>query len=189
MTLLILGLVLFLGIHSTRIVASGFRDRVIAEKGEKFWKVTYTVVALAGLVLIVWGYARARYDAVIVYDPPVGMRHLALLLMLPVFPLFAASHNNGFIKAKPQHPMLIGTILWGVAHLVANGTLADVVLFGGVLVWAIVDLISSFSRGPVTLRGEPVLRKDISAVVAGLVIYAVLVLWLHEFLFGVSPIG
>lgn len=177
MTLLILGLVLFLGIHSTRIVASGFRDRVIAEKGEKFWKATYTVVALAGLVLIVWGYARARYDAVIVYDPPVGMRHLALLLMLPVFPLFAASHNNGFIKAKLQHPMLIGTILWGV------------VLFGGVLVWAIVDLISSFSRGPVTLRGEPVLRKDISAVVAGLVIYAVLVLWLHEFLFGVSPIG
>lgn len=189
MSVLILGLVLFLGIHSTRIVAPGFRQQLIDQRGEKFWKLTYTVVSLVGLVLIIWGYGLARQDPVIVYDPPVGMRHLTLLLMLPVFPLFAASHNPGFIKAKLQHPMLIGTLLWGVAHLLTNGTLADVLLFGGILVWAAIDLISNVNRGPVRLGREPVLRKDISSIVAGVVIYLIFVFWLHELLFGVSPLG
>ena len=189
MSVLILGLVLFLGIHSTRIIAPGFRQQIIDRRGERSWKLTYTAISLLGLVLIVWGYGMARQEPVIVYDPPVGLRHLTLLLMLPVFPLFAASHNPGFIKAKLQHPMLIGTMLWGVAHLIANATLADVLLFGAILVWAAVDLISNFNRGPVQLGREPVLRKDISAVVAGLVIYAIFVFWLHELLFGVSPLG
>jgi uncharacterized membrane protein len=189
MSVLILGLVLFLGIHSTQIIAPGFRQQIIDRRGEKSWKLTYAAISLLGLVLIVWGYGMARQEPVMVYDPPVGLRHLTLLLMLPVFPLFAASHNPGFIKAKLQHPMLIGTMLWGVAHLIANGTLADVLLFGAILVWAAVDLISNFNRGPVQLGREPVLRKDISAVVAGLVIYAIFVFWLHELLFGVSPLG
>lgn len=189
MWVLILGLVLFLGIHSTRVVAPGFRMQLIDQRGEKFWKLTYTAFSLVGLVLMVWGYAIARQSPIVVYDPPVAMRHLTLLLMLPVFPLFAASHSPGFIKAKLQHPMLIGTLLWAVAHLLANGTLADVVLFGAILVWAAVDLVSNFNRGTVRLGREPVLRKDISAVVAGVVIYVIFVMWLHELLFGVSPLG
>lgn len=189
MSVLILGLILFLGTHSIRIVAPGFRQKIIDRRGEKSWKVIYTVISLLGVALIVWGYGLARQNPVIVYDPPVGLRHLTLLIMLPVFPLFAASHNPGFIKAKLQHPMLIATLLWGVAHLLANGTLADVLLFGGILVWAAADLISNVNRGPVQLGREPVLRKDISAIVAGLVIYAIFVFWLHEVLFGVSPLG
>ena len=188
MLVLILGLVLFLGIHSTRIFVPAVRDRLIADRGEKAWKLTYTLVSLVGLVLIVWGYGLARQAPVMVYDPPVGMRHLALLLMLPVFPLFAASHSPGYIKATIKHPMLVATLLWGAAHLLANGTLADVLFFGGFFVWAAADLVSSANRGPVVLGREPVLRKDISATVAGLVIYAIFVFWLHQFLFGVSPI-
>lgn len=188
MLVLILGLVLFLGIHSTRIVAPAMRDRLIQDRGEKVWKLSYTAVSVIGLILIVWGYGLARQDPVILYTPPTGMRHLALLLMLPVFPLLAASHSPGHIKATVKHPMLLATVLWGAAHLLANGTLADVLLFGGFAVWAVVDLISAVGRGRVVLGREPVLRKDISAVVAGLAIYALFVFWLHQFLFGVSPL-
>lgn len=188
MLVLILGLILFLGVHSTRIFIRSVRDRMIAQRGEKGWKLTYTLISIVGIVLIVWGYGLARQDPIIVYDPPTGMRHLALLLMLPVFPLFAASHSPGYIKKTVKHPMLIATMLWGLAHLLANGTLADVLLFGGFLAWAALDLVSASRRGPVVLGREPILRKDVSAVVAGLVIYAIFVLWLHRILFGVSPI-
>lgn len=188
MLVLILGLILFLGVHSTRIFIPSVRDRMIAQRGEKGWKLTYTLISIFGIVLIVWGYGLARQDPIIVYDPPTGMRHLALLLMLPVFPLFAASHSPGYIKKTVKHPMLIATMLWGLAHLLANGTLADVLLFGGFLAWAALDLVSASRRGPVVLGREPILRKDVSAVVAGLVIYAIFVLWLHRILFGVSPI-
>ena len=188
MLLLTVGLVLFLGIHSTRMVVPSVRAGFRARGAEKRWKLIYSIVSLVGLVLIIWGYALARPEARIVYEPPSGMRHLALLLMLPVFPLLAASHSPGYIKKTVKHPMLVATILWAVAHLLANGTSADVLLFGGFLVWAVCDLISSIRRGPVFLRRPPVLRKDISAIVAGLAIYALFLFWLHRILFGVSPL-
>lgn len=188
MLVLILGLVLFLGVHSTRIFVPEMREHYITARGANSWKMLYTVVSLVGLVLIVWGFVMARQAPVVLYTPVAGINHLALLLMLPVFPLFAASHSPGYIKATVKHPMLVATILWGVAHLLVNGTLADVLLFGGFAVWAFIDVIASVKRGPVVLSRGPILRKDISAIVAGLAIYALFVFWLHQFLFGVSPL-
>ena len=143
MTILIAGLVLFLGVHSVSVVNLGWRDRMAATMGEWPWKGVYSVVALVGFVLICVGYAQARMSPVLVYAPPVGLRHLAQLLMVPVFPIFLATYFPGRIKAALKHPTLVATKLWAVAHLLANGMLADVLLFGSLLAWAVVDRISS----------------------------------------------
>ena len=189
MAVLIAGLILFLGTHSTRIVAPGLRERVVVNGGERAWRGLYTLLSLIGLVLIIWGYGLARQDAVILYQPAAGMRHLALLLLLPVLPLLFASHMPGRIKAAVGHPMLAATVLWGIAHLLANGTLADLLLFGGVAGWAAVDWVSSVRhpRKPVTSRA-PSLRNDVISVIGGLAVYGILVGGLHELLIGVSPI-
>lgn len=189
MVLLVLGLVLFLGIHSVRIFMPDLREQIASRIGSSRWRGLYSVLSVVGLVLIVWGYGMARQDPIVLYMPPTGMRHLTLVLMLPVFPLFASSHNPGRIQAAVGHPMLAGTVLWGVAHLLANGTLADVVLFGGFAIWAAVDWVSSVRhpRKPVTSR-PPSTRNDVISVVAGLVIYGIFVGGLHGLLFGVSPI-
>ncbi|GGA60885.1 NnrU family protein [Pelagibacterium lentulum] len=189
MLILLLGLVLFLGMHSVNIVAPNQREAIIAQKGEGAWLWPYTAIAGVGFVLIIFGYGIARQDPVMLYAPPTGMRHLALAVMIPVFPLLLASYLPGHIKARVKHPMLIATILWAIAHLLANGTLADVALFGGFLVWAIADLISLVRRpekNQRTLPRTPV--NDIVAVIGGLAIYAAIVFWLHQILFGVSPI-
>jgi len=190
MLVLVLGLVIFLGTHSVRIVAPQLREGVIRSRSLGAWKGMYSLAAFLGLVLIVWGYWLARQDPVILYTPPVGMRHLTLALTLTVFPLMAASHRPGRISAAVGHPMLLGTVLWGVAHLLANGTLADLLLFGGIAAWAGIDWVSSVRhpREPV-FKGKPTPRNDVMAIVAGLIIYAIFVGGLHRLLFGVSPIG
>lgn len=189
MLILLLGLVLFLGVHSVNIVAPERRETIIAQKGEGAWLWPYTAISTVGLVLIIFGYGLARQDPALLYVPPIGLRHIALAVMIPVFPLLLASYLPGHIKNRVKHPMLLATILWATAHLLANGTLADLALFGGFLVWAIADLIS-LSRRPDknqrTLPRTPV--NDIVAVIGGLAIYAVLVFGLHQILFGVSPI-
>lgn len=187
---LIAGLVIFLGVHSIAIVAPDWRERAIARVGPATWKVLYSVAALAGFLLIVGGYAQARLDPVILYHPPVWMRHLAALLMLPVFPLLLATYLPGRIKATVKHPMLTATKAWALAHLLANGMLADVLLFGGFLAWAIVDRISAGRRPQPVVRGGPLpIRNDVIAVVAGLLIYAFFVGWAHLRLFGVAPMA
>ncbi|MDZ5698877.1 NnrU family protein [Chelativorans sp. M5D2P16] len=189
MIVLILGLFLFLGTHSVRMVAPGLRERVMAHGGERAWMLPYTVISILGLVLIVWGYGLARQEPIILYAPPTGLRHLALLLMLPVFPLVAAAYAPGHIRAALGHPMLIATILWGGAHLTANGTLADLVLFGGLAGWAAVDWASSVRhpRKPAAVR-MPSIRADVVAVLAGLAVYGLFLAGLHRMLFGVSPV-
>jgi len=189
MLVLVLGLVLFLGVHSVRIAAPQFRDRVVGSRGLGAWKGIYSLAAFLGLVLIVWGYWLARQNPVVLYTPATWMQHLTLLLMLPVFPLMAASHRPGRISTAVGHPMLLGTVIWGLAHLLANGTLADLLLFGGIAVWGTVDWVSSVQRPrePVA-KGKPSPRNDVMAVVGGLVIYAIFVAGLHRLLFGVSPI-
>ncbi|HMP12018.1 NnrU family protein, partial [Hydrogenophaga sp.] len=142
MTWLILGLVIFLGVHSVSIVAPAARERWLAKMGEGGWKGLYSLLAFVGLALIVWGYGQARFDPVYLYTPPTGLRHLSALLMLPVFPLLLAPYLPGRIKTLTRHPMLVATKLWALAHLLANGTLADVLLFGGFLAWAVADRIS-----------------------------------------------
>jgi uncharacterized membrane protein len=186
---LIIGLVLFLGVHSVAIVASDWRDRTLARMGEGSWKGLYSVISIAGFVLLIWGYGVARQTPVVLYMPPVWTRHVAAVLMLPVFPLLLAAYLPGRIRAALKHPMLASVMLWAVAHLVANGTLADVLLFGSFLIWAVADRLS-MKRRPVrtTRTAPPTGFNDLIAVIVGLALYAVFVLWLHARWFGVWPL-
>jgi uncharacterized membrane protein len=188
MTLLILGLVIFLGVHSVSILAPAWRDAQEQRRGDAVWKGLYSVVSLVGFVLLVYGYGLARQAPVVLYTPPTALRHVALLLMLPVFPLLFAAYLPGRIKAAAKHPMLLATKFWALAHLFANGTLADVLLFGGFLAWAVADRISLKRRPQRPLRTAPARPvNDVFALVGGLAVYALFVLWLHSWLFGVSP--
>lgn len=191
MTLLLAGLLLFLGMHSFAILAPRARDVLAARLGEWPWKGLYSVIAIVGFVLIVKGYAAARLDPVVLYDPPTWLRHVALLLLLPVFPMVLAAYLPGRIKAALQHPMLAATKLWATAHLLANGTLADVLLFGGFLAWAVVDRISLKRRsGTRALPSAPPSKaNDAIAIVAGLALYAWFVVRGHQWLVGVPPIA
>src|SRR6202166_178894 len=189
MSLLIVGLVLFLGVHSVAIVAPTLRARTIHALGEGAWKGMYALVSLAGFVLICYGFGLARQAPLILYSPPIWMRHVTLLLMLPVFPLILAAYLPGRIKTAAKHPMLAAVKFWAFGHLLANGLLADVVLFGGFLAWAVVDRIS-LKRRTQTIRTAPPGRfNDLIAVVLGLALYALFVGWAHVRLFGVSPLG
>jgi uncharacterized membrane protein len=190
MTVLVLGLILFLGTHSTGIIAAGWRDRMRARLGEGGWKGAYSVVSLIGFVMICYGFGLARRDPIFLYAPPIALRYLAIALMLPVFPLLFAASLPGRIKTALKHPMLAGVKFWALAHLLANGMLADVLLFGGFLVWAIVDRISWKRRPPQILRMAPARAwNDALAIVAGLTTYALFIFWAHAKLFGVSPLG
>lgn len=188
MLALVAGLVLFLGAHSVRIVADPWRTHTIARIGTGPWKGLYTLVSAVGLVLIVWGYGQARLEPVVVWIPPAWTRHLTALLVLPAFILLAAGNMRGSrIKAKLGHPMLLGTKLWAFAHLIANGMLADVALFGGFLAWAIVDYASARRRdrmaGVVYPPGSG--GRDAMVVAAGTVAWFVFGFWLHVPLIGV----
>ena len=144
MEILVLGLVLFLGVHSVRIVADGWRTQTLARMGEMPWKGLYSLVSAVGLALIVWGYGLARQQPVVLWVPPIGMRHAASLLTLIAFILLAATYvPRNAIKARLHHPMVLAVKAWALAHLLANGMLADVLLFGGFLAWAVLDRASA----------------------------------------------
>jgi uncharacterized membrane protein len=191
MSLLIVGLVLFLGVHSVAIVAPTLRAGTIQRLGEGAWKGLYALVSLAGFVLLCYGFGLARQAPVVLYSPPAWLRYAALVLMLPVFPLLIAAYLPGRIKTAAKHPMLAAVKFWAFAHLLANGMLADVLLFGGFLAWAVADRISLKRRStPQVLRTAPPGRwNDAIAVVLGLAIYALLIGWAHARLFGVSPLS
>ncbi len=189
MTLLIIGLMIFLGVHSVAIVAPAWRDAQAARLGELPWKGLYTLISIAGFVLLVVGYGLARQAPVVLYTPPIWTRHLALLLLLPVFPLLLVAYLPGRIKAAAKHPMLLATKLWATAHLIANGTLADLVLFGGFLAWAVADRISMRRRPVRSLPTAPASPlNDLAAIAAGLGLYAGFLFGLHAWLIGVSPL-
>ena len=190
MTLFILGLVLFLGVHSVSIVAPAWRQRQIAQRGEKAWKGAYSVISLVGFGLLLYGYGLARQAPVVLYTPPAALRHLALLLMVPVFPLLLAAYLPGRIQRTAKHPMLLAVKLWATAHLLANGTLLAVLLFGAFLAWAVLDRISTKRRiVPHVVPGAPASRfNDVIALAGGLGLYAAFVMGLHLWLIGVSPL-
>ena len=190
MTTLLLGLVLFLGTHSLAIAAPGVREALARRLGAPGFKGIYSIVAALGLWLIVRGFAAARLDPVVLYSPPHWLRHVALALLLPVFPLLFAAYLKGYLKATLKHPMLAAVKLWAFAHLLANGRLADVVLFGSLLAWAVIDRIALKRRpGQGEPVGHPNVLHDVIAVVAGLALYALFLHGLHLSLFGVSPLG
>ena len=190
MTPLIAGLVLFLGLHSVRIVADPWRESVIARIGRNPWRAVYSIVSLAGFALLVWGYGQARLDPVVVWSPPAWTRHVTSLLVLPAFVLIVAGNMRGTrIKAAVGHPMLLGTKLWAAAHLVSNGMLADIVLFGSFLVWAIVDYASSRRRDRAagTVYPPGTSGRDATAIAIGTAAWFVFGFWLHAPLIGVRP--
>lgn len=185
MTLLIVGLVIFIGIHMMPSFQTA-RAGMVGRAGEGPYKLAYTGVALLGLVLVIYGYGAARMDTVILWDPPVFTRHLALLLMLPVFPMIVAAYMPTHIKAKLKHPMLAAVKLWAVTHLLANGSLADIVLFGAILAWAVAARISLKRRGKVGGEANPDGRADLVAVAIGLAAYGFMVTVGHPWLIGVT---
>ena len=198
MNWLILGLVLFLGVHSVAIVSPEGRNRLAAQLGDNAWKGLYSLASAVGLGLIVWGYGLARENPVLVYSLPGGFRHLAALLLLPVFVLLLAAYLPGRIQRAAKHPMLLAVKLWAASHLLAQsvtgGSLADVLLFGGFLLWAVAARVSLKRRAQAgQLRTVPVLpasgANDLIAVVGGLALYGVTVMWAHAYLFWVRPFG
>jgi uncharacterized membrane protein len=192
MTYLILGLILFLGVHSVRIFADGFRTRTIARIGLNAWKGIYTVLSLAGFALIVYGYGLTRAEGGFLWNPPRWTYHITALLTLFSFILVAAAHVQGNrIKARVGHPMVMGVKVWAFAHLLCNGRVGDVVLFGAFFAWAVADYIAARRRDRAAGTVYPVLgaSRDVIAIVGGLVAYVVFAFWLHFWLIGVKPFG
>ncbi len=192
MTALILGLLIFLGAHSVRILAEPWRARTIARIGEGAWKGGYSVLSAVGLALIVWGYGAARQDPVALWAPLTWARHLGGLLTLIAFVLLAAAYvpGNG-IKARLHHPMVLGVKVWALAHLLANHTLADLLLFGGFLLWAVLDFRAARRRDVANGTRYPAgsLAGTGIAVVAGMAAWAFFAFWAHAAWFGVRPFG
>jgi uncharacterized membrane protein len=192
MIILILGLVLFLGPHSVRIFAEDWRARRIAGLGALKWKGLYSIVSGVGLVLIIYGYGLARAQPVVLWAPPVWARHLAGLLTLVAFILLVAAYvPRNHIKARIGHPMLLAVKVWAFAHLLANGTLNALVLFGAFFAWAVIDFIVARRRdraaGTVYPPGTP--ARDVVTVAVGIVAWAVFAFALHAWWIGVSPFG
>jgi len=190
MTLMILGLLIFLGLHSVRIFADDWRTAMRARLGGNGWKGLYSLLSLAGFGLLLWGYGLARQQLVVVWSPPVFMRHIAAPLMVLSFILLVAAYvpRNG-IKARLHHPMTLAVKVWALAHLLANGTLHDIILFGSFLVWSVLLFRSARKRdaaaGTVYPPGKGVATAV--TVVAGFAVSVVFAHWLHQMLIGVSP--
>jgi uncharacterized membrane protein len=192
MSALILGLIVFLGAHSVRIFAEDWRRARIARLGENRWKGLYSLVSALGLVLIVWGYGDARTAPVDLWSPPLWTRHLAALLTLPAFVLLAAAYvPRTRIRAAVGHPMVLGVKVWALAHLLSNGRLADLLLFGAFLGWSVLDYRAARARDRATAARPPAgtAGRDALAVVAGLVGWGAFAWWLHGWLIGVRPFG
>jgi uncharacterized membrane protein len=190
MLVLVLGLAIFLGTH---LFTTQRRSRaaLIERMGEGPFKLAYSVLSLFGLILLVIGYGQARETGpVALWDPPSGLRHVALLLNLPIFVLIAAAYLPGRIKAATKHPMLLAVKLWALAHLLANGDLASILLFGSFLAWAVLARIAAKRREAVEGRPERPgsARNDALAVAIGLILYGVTVTWLHPLLIGVPVV-
>ncbi|MFQ5634567.1 MAG: NnrU family protein [Gammaproteobacteria bacterium] len=186
---LLLGLVLFIGVHSMSIVALPLRDG-LAAKNEIAWKALYGVVSLIGIVLVADAYSGIRHTAMVIYDAPDWLRYVAMVLLAPAFVLFPAPYFPGRIKAAAKHPQLLAVKLWALAHLLVNGTVADILLFGSFMAWAVADRISMKRRVARPLSGAPESGvNDAIVVVIGLVLYTVTLFWFHERLIGVDPFG
>jgi len=188
MKLLILGLILFLGAHSVRIFAEDWRARQIARLGAGGWKGAHSLVSAAGLALIVYGYAMARAEPVQLWLPPGWTRPVAGLLMLPAMILIVAAYAPAnHLGSALGHPMLAGVKIWAFAHLLANGTLGDVVLFGGFLAWAVLDFRSARRRDRLTAVAvaPATALGSVLAAVIGVAAWAIFAFYLHGILIGV----
>jgi len=192
MVFLIAGLVLFLGVHSVRIVGDGWRTQTRSRMGEMPWKGVYSLVSAVGLALIVWGYGLARQQPVVLWVPPIGMRHAAALLTLLAFIFLAAAYvPRNAIKARLHHPMVLGVKVWALAHLLSNGNLADVLLFGSFLLWAVLSFRAARQRDRAqnTVYPSGTAAGTGVAVMVGAAAWAGFSFWAHAWLIGVAPMG
>lgn len=192
MNYLILGLVIFLGTHSIRIVAEGWRTRTRAQWGEAAFKGVYALVSLVGFGLIIYGFGLARETPTLLWMPPRGMRHAASLLTLIAFVFLAAAYvPRNAIKARFHHPMVLSVKIWALAHLLANGSLAHVVLFGAFLAWAVLDFIASRRRDRALGTTYPAgnMAGTLTTLAVGVGAWAVFALYLHGLLIGIRPFG
>jgi uncharacterized membrane protein len=173
--------------------AEGWRTAMVARLGERAWKGVFTVVSLVGFGLIVWGFSQARQDSVVLWpSPPVWVRHVAALLVLLAFVLLAAAYVPGNqLKARVHHPMVLGVKVWAFAHLVANNTLADVVLFGAFLAWAVMDFRAARKRDRAqgTFYRAGTGSRTAATVVVGVLAWAMFAFWAHAAWLGVAPLG
>lgn len=194
MTYLAIGLILFLGVHSVRIFAESWRQQRLNTLGEAAWKGTYSLISVAGFALLIWGYGVARQNPVVLWVPPVGMRHVASLLTLVSFVLLAAAYvpRNAF-KQRLKHPMVLSVKVWAFAHLLSNGNLADVVLFGSFLVWAALSFRAARLRDAAAVVASELSHSLVSrtalTVAVGVGAWAAFALWAHAPLIGVRPFG
>jgi uncharacterized membrane protein len=188
MTLLIIGIVAFLGLHLLPTLTD-VRQRLISRLGENGYKGLFSLLSIAAFVLLVWGFARA--PVVQVWTPPDWTRWVAMVLMIPAFILLVAAYVPGKIKAKVKHPFVDAVSTWALAHLIANGDLASIILFASFLAYAVYDRIALKrrpARGLVTVPETGPARNDIIAIVVGLALYAAFLIWLHPLLIGTSPL-
>ena len=192
MNILVLGLVVFLGVHSVRIFADGWRTAQLKRLGEGKWKGIYSLLSIAGFGLIIWGFGLARQQPEVLWVAPAAMRHAAALLMLVAFVLLVATYvpRNG-IKSKVHHPMLLSVKVWAFAHLLSNGRLADLVLFGAFLAWAVLCFIAAKKRDRAAGTQYPAgtAGGTTAAVVIGAAVWAGFAFWAHGALIGVRPFG
>ena len=192
MSVLVAGLVVFLGLHSIGVIAPKWRAQRVAHMGVGRWKLVFSVLSLVGLAIIVWGYGMARTQSVVLWTAPPAMRHVTALLSIIAFILVVASHApRNHLKAALGHPMTAGVGLWAFAHLLVNGTLHDVVLFGAFLAWALATYVTRRRRDRAAGTTYPpgTAKGDAIAIVAGTVAGVVFALFLHGPLIGVRPFG
>jgi uncharacterized membrane protein len=188
---MILGLILFFAVH-TLTTQRALRARVIGSLGESTYKIGYSLVSAAGLALIVWGFANYRATGWIdVWNPPTAFKHITVFLMLPAIIMVVASYIRGRIYTTLKHPMLTGIKLWAAAHLLANGDLGSIILFGSFLAWAVFDRISLKRRpdsgAPPIPVGGP--SNDLIAIAVGVVAYLALAFTFHPVVIGVPVVG
>jgi len=194
MLVLIFGLVLFLGMHAVTMKRD-LRARLIERFGAGGYRGLYSAVSIIGFGLLIYGYGLQRAAGyTVVWEPPVWTRHLALLLNLPIFILLAVGRRPSWLLSRVKHPMLLAVKIWATAHLLANGDLGSMLLFGGFLAWAVMARISVKRRPEEIARAAAMTnvafgRRDVIAIAAGLVLYVVFALWLHPLLIGVSVTG
>jgi uncharacterized membrane protein len=192
MVLLIFGLIIFLGAHSIGIFAEDWRRRQILHFGVSGWKGGFALASLVGLILIIIGFGETRTNPVLLYAPADWLRHLNVFWTLIAFVLVAAAYTpRNRLKARVGHPMLAGVAIWAFGHLLAIGTLSDVILFGAFLLWALTDFGVCTARDRRTGKVYPPgsRRGDAVAIVVGVVSWIVFALWLHRWLIGVNPLA
>jgi len=184
MALLIVGIIVFLGIHLLPTFPH-VRDRLIETLGDTGYRVAFALLSIAGFVLLVWGFATA--PVIQVWSPPPWTRWVAIVLMLPAFIFLVAAYVPGRIKTKLKQPFLVAIKTWALAHLIANGDLASILLFGSFLAYAVYDRIALKGRKPTELIGTTAqggARNDLIAIVLGVMFYAIFLVWLHPLLIG-----